>query len=376
MNRAAPHGFTLIELLVVTAIMGILMAAVGSAMIVAVKASPSAASPEQLTRDSDLAVQEIARELSQATSIFSAAADSVSFSVPDRTGDAVPESITYRLNGESVMRTINSGTEIPIASGVTSFDLGYTAGTRALMSTSAPTEGAEQVLFACYQSSGDEFALESNALAVQSFRPYLPPEATSWRVTKVNLYCKRDGLVTGTTRIQVFASDSQNFPTGSALGQATVTELLMGSGFGWKTFSFGAMSIPTSSGAALVIANNSISVSLSLGSISLGLITSGSSARILKVPSTMADDGVGIYSSTGGGGWVSGYDDAFAVEVIGRITATTTSVSAVKTIDAADIVMAVRGAARASRASVIIGPRPAYSSTAPGPILELLDWLL
>lgn len=376
MQTIPSRGFTLIEMVVATAIIGILMVAVGSAMVVAAKASPSATSAERLTAGANQAAQEIARELSQALTITTAASDTVTFTVPDRTGDALPETITYACAGDTVTRTINSAAAVEIARNVSSFNLGYTTGSRTSTSTSAAVEGAEQVLFACYDTSGSEFALETSAMAMQSIRPILPPEATSWRITKANLYCKRDGTVLGSAKISVFATDSGNHPTGSLLGQATVSELLMSSGYTWKTFTFGAMSIPTTSGAALVIANGSISVSVSLGSISLGLGGSGSTGRIMQVNNAVAEDGLSVTSTTNGGSsWSYVYDDALTIEVFGKITATSTTTSTIQTIDAAEILLTVKGA-RPIHSSVIIQPRPAFAGAPPKPILDILESLL
>ncbi len=366
----ARAGFTLIELVVASAIISILMAAVGSAVVIAAKATPAATSAERLTATANQVVQEIARELSQATTITTAAAQSVSFTVPDRTGDAAAETIIYRLNGRALERVTNGGTAVILSDNVKAFNLGYTTGSRTSTTTTAAVEGPEQVLFGCYDTSGVDMDMDTSTLVNQAIRPILPPEATSWRVTKVNLYCKRSGTAAGNLRVQVYKSDASNQPTGSALGSVSVLETLMGSSYGYKTYSFGSMPLLPSEGAVLCISNSTITITVNLGVINLGLGNGTETGCILRTSNAVAEDGLSLSYTTNGSSFTNLYDDAINLEVLGRITATGTATSAIQTIDTADVQLWISGATPV-RTTAIIQTRPAYATTPPPTVLDL-----
>jgi len=364
---------TLVELMVAASIMGILMAAVGSALVVAAKATPSDTSPERLTVRSNSLVQEIARELSQATAISSASEKGITFTVRDRTGDAAAETITYAWSGvagEALTRTFN-GSTVKIAADVTNFQLGFTTGTRSTKTTSAAVEGAEQVLFACYDvtSGGSlDFSLNGSSLAVQVIRPVFPANATSWRISRANLYIKRDGSALSSARLQIYKADQVTGAlSGSVLGSVGRSELSFGTTYSWQPYSFGAMSLAPTDAAGIVVSISALSINLVGGLATFTLGSSASAGMILHTSNTLAEDGVSVlFTTNGGSSWDILWDNAIAIEVFGYITATGTSTSSVQTVDQVDITLAVTNA-NTCRTTAVVLPRPAYAAALPTP---------
>ncbi len=362
---------TLIELVIACAIMAILMAAVGSALVVAAKAAPTPTSPERLAARTSAAVQELARDLSQATAISSASATGITFQVPDRTGDAAAETIQYSWSGKAgdpLTRTFNAGTAQSVADNVSSFVLGYVTGSRTVVQTTAPTEGPEQVLFGCYDTGGSDTVMDGSTIVMQFVRPVLPSTATSWRITKANTYVRKDGLATSTLRIQIYRTDGSGIITGgSPLVQSTKAESTFGSSYGWVTYNFATHSLGAGDGAALVLSNSTLNLNLNLGMLTLGLGGLGTAGSVLWTADSVAEEGTSLQVSTNGGSsWQTPSDDSLAIEVLGCITASGTSQSSVQTVETVDISLAATNST-ASRTRAAVLTRPVYASALPAP---------
>lgn len=355
------RGFTLVELIVATAIMGILMAAVGTALMVAARAVPSHDSNDARAASATSAAREMAGEISQAITVTAASATGITFTVPDRTGDEAPETITYAITGMpliSVTRRFNGGEATVIAQGLSSAAFAYAVGSREV-TTLTPVEGHEYVMSACYETSGTNLPFNGSTVAIQKFRPALPPDAASWRVTRVNLWCRQDSPVTSTLRLQVYRTDSAGTPSGSSLASTMLSETAMPSSFGWRAMFLSSMpALLPSDGVAIVLSNSSLSVNVNLGLVAFSIGGSPTAGMGLFVTDSIAEDGINLSFTTNGSTWNHQEDDSLAIEVFGRVTAPVASVTTVDTIDAVAVALTVKGWGQA-RATVPVLPRPA-----------------
>src|SRR5215468_2376022 len=110
------QGFTLAELAVGIAVVSVIIVAIGSVVMVAAKALPTAPGPTETTVTSNSAMDRIASELRYATSITEATPTSVAFTVADRDGDGQPETIRYAWSGASgapLTREYNGSAPMP-----------------------------------------------------------------------------------------------------------------------------------------------------------------------------------------------------------------------------------------------------------------------
>ena len=121
--RRRRPAFTLAELLVSTASAGLLLAGMMSSIYVASRASDVDATVARTIDGSQLAEQ-IAEELTNATSFREKTATSVTFNVADRDADGDPEIIRYAKSSGSLIRTYNA-TQSTVATNVANFTLSF-----------------------------------------------------------------------------------------------------------------------------------------------------------------------------------------------------------------------------------------------------------
>ncbi len=101
-------GFTLLELVLSLSVSSILLLAVGSAIMLAAKAVPDPDTPDNDTALPARVAADIAAELQMALTFIFRDADTVKFTVADRTGDEVDETIRYDW---STRRSATTGRE-------------------------------------------------------------------------------------------------------------------------------------------------------------------------------------------------------------------------------------------------------------------------
>src|SRR3954469_13732311 len=119
-NRRA--GMTLAELSVSLAVIATLMVATGSVMVLTGRAVAITAAQAAEYRVDDL-VATMASEQRMSLSITDRTATSITFTVADRDGDGIPETIRYSYDPTSkeLTRTVNSNAPVVVARDVTSF---------------------------------------------------------------------------------------------------------------------------------------------------------------------------------------------------------------------------------------------------------------
>lgn len=133
MTPFTPHrdrirrAMTLVELVLSLVILSVLMAGMMSAITIAARATPSAASPVLEQRDLAQALDRLASELTLATSISELTNTAITFTLPDRGhGSAGPETVRYAWSGTAnapLTRSYNGATPATLVPQVTAFRL-------------------------------------------------------------------------------------------------------------------------------------------------------------------------------------------------------------------------------------------------------------
>lgn len=249
MRRSTNHrrwGYTLVELVASMAVMSVLMVALGSAMILATRAIPENGSPLHATVEASLVADDIAGDLYCALSFTERNAKAVEFTVPDRDTDLAPETIRYEWSGtpgDPLMRRYNGGTAVNVAEDVREFQLSYDLKTTSTTEPPTDKESAETTL-ASYDSSvaQQDFKIQRNDWIAQYFQPSLPPDTTSWKVTRVKFMAMEEGLPNDVTWVQLRPADANNKPTSTVLEQAPMDESTLTNEYLWQEFSFGSVS--------------------------------------------------------------------------------------------------------------------------------------
>jgi len=123
--RRNVRAFTMLEVMMSTVIVSMLMLAMSSVMVLSTRSITSQS--EDVSKASDV-IDEITTDLNLAMSFSEQTATAVTFTVPDRDGNAVSETIRYSWSGtpgDSIMRTYNGGSEVAVAEDVQYFSLEY-----------------------------------------------------------------------------------------------------------------------------------------------------------------------------------------------------------------------------------------------------------
>jgi prepilin-type N-terminal cleavage/methylation domain-containing protein len=126
-TRIRRSGFTLMEVVLASAVLVMLMAAMGTAIRVSSRAMPDETSGVSLTLSNGRALDRFSADLAVAKSILASSATSIQFTVADQGGTVGDETITYSWagTGSPLNRQINSGTASSVLANVQSFSLTY-----------------------------------------------------------------------------------------------------------------------------------------------------------------------------------------------------------------------------------------------------------
>ena len=131
-RRPRRAAFTLIELIIAITIMSLLAGAATGMMMFSARKVAEAAEEDQESFDARDVLDEVAIDIGLALNFTETQADAVSFTVPDRNGDGVPESIRYEWVHDDadpklwyLAKEYNGGDAKILANDVRHFDLNY-----------------------------------------------------------------------------------------------------------------------------------------------------------------------------------------------------------------------------------------------------------
>lgn len=222
MRRSA---YTLVEVLLATAIMAVVLLGAQSAVVIASRAIPTATSGPSAVAAAGTALGLLGDDLGVATAITTATATAVQFTVPDRTGDAIDDTIRYQWSGtpgDPLERVVNGGKPAVVASGVQSFTLAYDTAQVALPTTWS--EGPETTLVTLTGSTSlTNGVVQSNRWWAQYFKPTLSASARSWTVTRITFKATKNSNNSGKVKAQI-RPDAAGKPGAQVLGEWPIFE--------------------------------------------------------------------------------------------------------------------------------------------------------
>jgi hypothetical protein len=196
--------------------MAMLLAAMGSLVTISSRSIPDRVTgPGQVT-SAAAALEQVASDLSLATTVVSASEKAIEILVPDRDADGNQESIAYTWSGrdlDPLVRIVNNGERGVVASSVSQFALSYVTASTIAGAPSLAVAQAEVVLASWAEglAGGVVFTgypLEASSPLAQNFSPSLPASTRSWTVNRVQFYCTSDLFPTGTIDVQLRTTDS------------------------------------------------------------------------------------------------------------------------------------------------------------------------
>ncbi len=218
-------------------VLSIVLLALGSAIVLASHAIPDAPGPTAAVATAAEVAEQIAGELSFARSFVERTANTVEFTVADRNGDLISETIRYAFSGTSgdpLTRQYNGGTVVSIIEAAEEFELLYDT---TIVNEQQVQESAEVLL------DGKVSAIDNQTYLVtatnwigQYIQPSLPAGATSWTVTRI-LFQAQDPLSPGNAIwVQLHPAHPVGLPTPAVLEQYYANNL--GATWIWQEFFF------------------------------------------------------------------------------------------------------------------------------------------
>ena len=228
------HGFTLVELVTSLAIMTILVGGMGSAVMIASQAIDDGTSRSSRITEAREALDRITADAAVALSVTERTASAIAFTVPDRSGDGLPETLRYAWSGvagDPLTCEYNGGSPVTIADDVHQFDLTYLLLTKGPPPPPPEQESPEMLLIFHDDAPGgtlQEFVVKPELPCAQYFKPSLPVNTISWSVTRVKAWTMVSGASNNTFLFQLRPADANLKPTTEILEEVQSPESLSG----------------------------------------------------------------------------------------------------------------------------------------------------
>lgn len=258
--RPRRRAFTLVELVLSVTISTLLLGGIASAMLIANRAVPDRQQKVYDIVKGHEVLSGVTHELYTLLTVTDAKSNAVAFTVPDRTGDFLAESIAYAWSGTAghpLTRRYNGGSVVNVLEDVYAFDITYVTKAVTVEGPLQPVEGPEQVLKAHLTPvSAQTVALTSTVWVGQYFKPtfLLLPTPTAWRITRVRLMLSKDGATDGQFLLQLRRPNADTTPSSTVLAQVTVNESAISGTLTLTPFTFAsAPAILPSDGVCIVL---------------------------------------------------------------------------------------------------------------------------
>lgn len=248
-NSRPQRAFTLVETVAAMGVMAILLVGMAGALTISTTAADAGHDRSSQAFRAAAAADTVLADLNEATAITARSKSEVSLTVPDRTGDSAPETVTYRWGaaGSPLYRAVN-GDEHVLLPVVDQFTIDLIGRSGASSSNSA-----EQVLASFDTSSGATYSsvsISDKVFVAQYLKPAFPDSVDSWTITRLRLRLARDSSPAGTLRVSIVRNDRWR-PTGAVLAQVDIPEASLPATAGWVEVAIGAGPLLPSDGVCI-----------------------------------------------------------------------------------------------------------------------------
>ena len=275
--RHSTHNFaralTLIEMVVSMSIVTLIIGAVSSAVIVASRAVSPRPSPASTLSSLGGALNRLLEEASLAITVTEHTPTALTFTLPDRTGDSVDDTIRYSWSGtpgDPLQRQLNADAPTTVAQSITLFALEYDTASRDEVIPGGTLNSVEQDLAYFTGSIETSFTIASFTMS-QFVRPEFPKGTLNWTLTSIDLQMKKSFTGDGSEKIliQVQAPDPNNAPSGQVLASTIVLEGDLPLSHQWTRHTFTSVpALAPNEGVCIVVSDASGDVSAELPMVS------------------------------------------------------------------------------------------------------------
>ena len=265
----ARRAFSLAEMALSMVIIAVICGATLSVTTIITRSASASAdsAPAGQTFAARDALDQITRELKTATAVSEQTATAITFTVPDRTGDGVPETIRYSCtaSGQPLTRQYNGGLAATIIPSMQSFSLAYVNNTVTVPMPPTTVVSAEQLLCSYEVTPNASWGLTTSHWEGAYFNPSLATGALSWSITKVGVFVKRTtSSTTGSITLQIQAADGAKKPTGAALNSISVNVTTIPTTNTWVEQPLILTGLTPGSGMTLVVTSTAASANANI----------------------------------------------------------------------------------------------------------------
>jgi prepilin-type N-terminal cleavage/methylation domain-containing protein len=264
--RPRVRAFTLLELVVATSVMAILATGIGSVFVLAARALPNARGPSETSITATTALDQLTADLRVATSITAASATSITFTVPDRTGDGVDDTITYSWAGAGspIIRQFDGDGGSPILASAANFAIGYNKRTVSSTTTTTTSQDSGEVLLSSFAGwSGITPTTMNGGLSTTGWsseaftvdKITIPSDSTKWYVSRVSLRVGHTVISTSGVVVSIWKPAGPGNPiAGTQVGSSyTIASGLLSSVMNWQDSTFSDVTFTDPTATSLVI---------------------------------------------------------------------------------------------------------------------------
>jgi hypothetical protein len=219
---------SLLEVVVALAISSLLMVAIGSAVVMASHALPDRSSPTLAGIHGGRTLQHLAAELETALFMIERDARTVSFTVPDRTGDGRPQVVRYSWSGtpgDPLQRQYDGGPPVDVLDQVRHLHLTYDVRTVSETIRGTGIEDPQEQLLAAVGDFGgfNEQTVTSSRWVGQYFLPDRARVGLSWRPTRARARFRPGGWLSGSVHLELHNADGGMRPSGTVLASSSLS---------------------------------------------------------------------------------------------------------------------------------------------------------
>jgi hypothetical protein len=192
------RAFTLIETVLTLGVIGVIMLSLTSLMMYMGRAVPAGSDADVLAAKVVAEAELAAAEFSEATLFTGADPSTISFEIPDNTGDSVPEVVYVKYNAgdQTLLKSVNGGPYVVIMRDVVDFTPRFLADERSVTTAGADVQDPTTYLLCAYTGpaamSNEVTSSKQVALLIT---PNLPSDATQWKMTRLRIKLAKRSLV-------------------------------------------------------------------------------------------------------------------------------------------------------------------------------------
>ena len=249
-------GFTMMEILVALSISTIVMLGVVSLLSLSSRAIPQPGGLQETSVNGADLFARLTADLACAMQITRADATAITLLVPDRTGDDVPETISYSWAGTAgnpVLRVVNGTGSTELLGSVDSLQFSYSRGPRQITERMTKSTGGSRVLKTNLTTIPTSETLRPTTTGTAILETALTTDDVVWTLKTLTLYFRWSGSKDDFAQIQIRGCDGSGDPTDTIYATVLIAESDMTGSLEPYTLSFPGIEVQAGERLCVVV---------------------------------------------------------------------------------------------------------------------------